>query len=136
MEINDLTHTVIGCAFKVHKVLGAGFLEKVYENALKIELEKLDIDARQQEELPVWYESHIVGVYFPDLWIVDQLIIGIKAVQNLATEHEVKLVHYLAATGIDNGLLLNFGASVGVKRKFREYKPRNPLIRSLLHQTD
>lgn len=66
MEINDLTHTVIGCAFKVHKVLGAGFLEKVYENALKIELEKLDIDARQQEELPVWYESHIVGVYFPD----------------------------------------------------------------------
>ena len=65
MEINDLTHTIIGCAFKVHNVLGAGFLEKVYENALKIELSKLDIDARQQKELRVWYEGHAVGSYFP-----------------------------------------------------------------------
>ncbi len=133
MEINDLTHTIIGCAYKVHHVLGAGFLEKIYENALKIELDKLGIDARQQDELPVWYEGHSVGVYYPDLWIDKQLIIEVKAVQNLAKEHELKLVHYLAATHIDNGLLLNFGSSVQVKRKFREYKPKGSIIDALLH---
>jgi GxxExxY protein len=122
MEINDLTHVVIGCAFKVHNVLGSGFLEKVYENALKIELDKLHIVAQQQKELPVWYEGIAVGLYYPDLWIDDQLIIEVKAVHNLSAQHEVQLVHYLTATNIDNGLLINFGSAVQVKRKFREYK--------------
>jgi GxxExxY protein len=127
MEINDLTHAIIGCAYKVHKTLGPGFLEKVYENALKLELEKLGIEARQQDQLPVLYDGHTVGVFYPDLWIDKQLIIEIKAVQNLAAEHEVKLIHYLTATGIDNGLLINFGSSVKVKRKFREYQPKASL---------
>ena len=131
MEINDLTHAIIGCAYKVHNFLGAGFLEKVYENSLKIELDKLGIDARQQEELPVWYEKHMVGIYYPDLWIDKQLIIEVKAVQNLAKEHELKLVHYLAATNIDNGLLINFGSSVQIKRKFREYRPKGSLVNAL-----
>ncbi|HJT65936.1 MAG TPA: GxxExxY protein [Pyrinomonadaceae bacterium] len=125
MEINNLTGVVIGCAYKVHNVLGPGFLEKIYENALKIELNKLGIDVQQQKELPVWYEGMRVGLYYPDLWIDRRLIIEIKAVQNLSKEHEVKLLHYLTATGIDNGLLINFGSSVQVKRKFREYKPRH-----------
>jgi GxxExxY protein len=120
MEINVLTHTVIGCAYKVHNTLGPGFLEKVYENSLKLELQKHGIYARQQVKLPVLYEGHQVGLYFPDLWIEGQLIIELKAAQTLAAEHELKLVHYLAATGINNGLLINFGASVQVKRKFRE----------------
>ena len=124
MEINNLTHTVIGCAYKVHNVLGPGFLEKIYENALQIELEKLNIEATQQHELRVLYEGHIVGVYYPDLWIDGQLIIEIKAVYNLAKQHEVQLVHYLTATEVDNGLLINFGSSVQVKRKFREYRPK------------
>lgn len=127
MEINDLTGAVIGCAYKVHNVLGPGFLEKVYENALRLELDKLHIDAQQQKELLVWYEGISVGVYYPDLWIDQQLIIEIKAVQNLAKEHEVKLVHYLTATGIDNGLLINFGSSVQVKRKFREYRAKGSI---------
>jgi GxxExxY protein len=127
MDVNNLTHAIIGCAFKVHNVLGPGFLEKIYENALKIELGKLNIDARQQQELQVWYEEHAVGTYFPDLWIDGQLIVEVKAVQNLVKEHEMQLVHYLAATGIDNGLLVNFGAIVQVKRKFREYKPKRIL---------
>lgn len=120
MEINDLTHAVIGCAYKVHNVLGPGFLEKVYENALKVELGKRGIAARQQVKLPVWYEGHRVGLYFPDLWIEGQLIIELKAALALAPEHELKLVHYLTATGIDNGLLINFGKTVQIKRKFRE----------------
>ena len=120
MEINNLTYKVIGCAYKVHNVLGPGFLEKVYENALKFELKKLKIDVRQQVKLPVWYEGQRVGVYFPDLWIDGQLIIEIKAGLALAPEHETKLIHYLTATGIDNGLLINFGSSVQIKRKYRE----------------
>ncbi len=120
MEINNLTHTVIGCAYKVHNTLGPGFLEKVYENSLKLELHKHGIYARQQVKLPVLYEGYQVGLYFPDLWIEDQLIIELKACIALAPEHESKLVHYLAATGINDGLLINFGTSVQVKRKFRE----------------
>jgi GxxExxY protein len=121
MEINVLTHTVIGCAYKVHNVLGFGFLEKVYENALKLELRKQGLFVRQQPKLPVFYEDQQVGLYFPDLCIDDQLIIEIKAVLTLAPEHEMKLVHYLTATGIDNGLLINFGSRVQIKRRFREY---------------
>ena len=122
MDINDLTHKVIGCAFKVHNVLGPGFLEKVYENALKIELKKYAIDVRQQIKLPVYYDGHQVGLYYPDLWIDEQLIIEIKAALTLAPEHEQKLIHYLTATGVDDGLLINFGSSVQIKRKFREYR--------------
>jgi GxxExxY protein len=120
MEIDVLTRTIIGCAYKVHNALGSGFLERVYENAMQIELSKVAISAKQQEFISVWYDGHVVGEYQPDLWIADQLIVEVKAVQTLVKEHEVKLVHYLTATHVDNGLLLNFGPSVQVKRKFRE----------------
>ena len=122
MNINDLTYKVIGCAYKVHNVLGPGFLEKVYENALKLELNKLGIATRQQVKLPVLYDGNVVGVFYPDLWIVERLIIEVKAVHLLIPEHENQLIHYLAATGVDNGLLINFASSVQVKRKFREFK--------------
>ena len=122
MEIDVLTHKVIGCAYKVHNVLGPGFLEKVYENALKLELNKQGIFVRQQPKLPVFYDGQQVGLYFPDLWIEEQLIIELKAGITLALEHETKLIHYLTATGVDNGLLINFGATVQIKRKFRDYK--------------
>ena len=123
MEDENLTGTIIGCAYKVHNALGPGFLEKVYENALRIELEKLGIQVKQQEPINVCYDGQLVGEYFADLWI-DNLIIEIKGIQSLAKEHEVQLVNYLSATGVDNGLLINFGPSVQVKRKFREYTPR------------
>jgi GxxExxY protein len=124
MDINHLTHKVIGCAYKVHKVLGSGFLEKVYENSLALELRKLGINVHQQIKLPVWYDGQRVGLYFPDLWIEGQLIVEIKAIVALAPAHELKLIHYLAATGTDNGLLINFGDTVQIKRKFREYKAK------------
>jgi GxxExxY protein len=128
MKHDDLTYTIIGFAYKVHNVLGFGFLESVYENALRIELEKAGIAVMQQEKLKVWYENHVVGDYVPDLWIADRLIIEVKAVLTLSKEHELQLVNYLTATCIDDGLLLNFGPSVQVKRKFREYKPKAPSI--------
>ena len=132
MKHDDLTYTIIGFAYKVHNVLGFGFLESVYENALRIELEKAGVAVMQQEKLKVWYENQVVGDYVPDLWIADRLIIEVKAVLTLSKEHEVQLVNYLTATRIDDGLLLNFGPSVQVKRKFREYKPKAPTMNSIL----
>jgi GxxExxY protein len=99
----------------------------VYENALRIELVKLGLEVKQQEPIKVYYEGQVVGDYYADLWVENQVIVELKAVQMLSKEHEVQLVNYLAATGIDTGLLLNFGPSVQVKRKFREYKPGSAL---------
>ena len=132
MKDDDLTQTIIGCAYKVHNALGPGFLEKVYENALRIELEKLGFSIQQQEPLNVRYEGQVVGEYFVDLWVNGRLVIELKAVQSLTQRHEVQLVNCLTATGVDNGLLLNFGSSVQVKRKFREYKPKAKLLDSIL----
>jgi GxxExxY protein len=106
---DDLTHTIIGFAYKIHNVLGPGFLKSVYENALRLELERAGVAVMQKEKLKVWYEDHVVGDYYPDLWIADRLIIEVKAVQALSKEHVVQLVNYLTATRIDDGLLLNFG---------------------------
>ena len=123
MEIDVLTYKVIGCAYTVHNILGCGFLEKVYENALRLELKRHGIAVQQQPKLPVFYEGDQVGLYFPDLLIEENLVVEIKAAIGLAPEHEIKLVHYLAATGIDTGLLINFGDSVQVRRKLRSVRP-------------
>jgi len=127
MKGEALTEKIIGCAFKVHNTLGAGFLEKVYENALQIELIKLGLEVKQQEPIRVYYEGQVVGDYYADLWVENQIVVEVKAVQALSKEHEVQLVNYLTATGVDTGLLLNFGPSVQVKRKFREYRSRQDL---------
>lgn len=132
MTNDDLTKMIIGCAYKVHNTLGSGFLEKVYENALRIELEKLGRRVKQQEPINVRYEGQVVGEYYADLWVDDSVVIELKAVQTFIKRHEVQLVNYLAATNIDNGLLLNFGSSVEVKRKFREYRPKGSLLNSIL----
>ena len=125
MNVNNLTHRIIGFAFKIHNTLGAGFIESVYENALKIELNKIGISALQQQELDVFYEGQVVGHFKPDLWIPKILIIEVKALHALSKAHEVQLVNYLTATHIDDGLLINFGPSVEVKRKFRAFKPKS-----------
>ena len=132
MTDDDLTQKIIGCAYKVHNTLGPGFLEKVYENALRIELEKLGLRVRQQEPINVEYEGHLVGEYYADLWVDDRVVIELKAAQTLAKEHEVQLVNYLTATGVNDGLLVNFGPSVQVRRKFREYKPKGSLLNAIL----
>ena len=132
MKDDDLTHKIIGCAYTVHNTLGPGFLEKVYENALRIELEQLGLEVKQHEPINVTYKGQVVGEYYCDLWVDDRVVIELKAAQVLVKRHEVQLVNYLAATGIDCGLLLNFGPSVQVRRKFREYKPKESLTDSIL----
>ena len=95
MKDDDLTQVIIGCAYKVHNALGSGFFEKVYENALRIELEKLGLRIKQQEPVNVSYEGEIVGEYYADLWVEERVVIEVKAVQTLAKIHEVQLVNYL-----------------------------------------
>jgi GxxExxY protein len=124
MKDESLTETVIGCAFQVHNTLGAGFLEKVYENALRIELAKRGLKVKQQEPITVYYDEQVVGEFYADLWVEDRVIVELKAVRSLDRAHEVQLVNYLTATGIDTGLLINFGPSVQIKRKFRQYKQK------------
>jgi GxxExxY protein len=119
--IDELTEKVIGCAFTVHNEVGSGFLEKVYENSLLIELRDQGVQASQQVSLPVHYKEQLVGEFFADLLVSEELIVELKAVQDLAKVHEVQLVNYLNAAGKDVGLLINFGESVQVRRKYRVY---------------
>ena len=120
MTINDdLTEVIIGCAFDVHNVLGGGFLEKVYENALLYELVKRDIRVRQQAPLSVMYKGKTVGEYFANLLIEDVIVCELKAVSFITKQHEVQVVNYLAASSLDIGLLINFSSSVEVKRKYK-----------------
>ena len=113
----ELTEEIIGAAFEVHRELGPGFLEKVYEAALVQELEERGVRVSSQAEIAVRYKTQPIGVYYADLLVDGSVICEIKAVETLASAHEAQLLHYLKATGIKVGLLLNFGAKrVQVKR--------------------
>ena len=116
----DLCGQVIGAAMKVHSALGPGFLESVYQNALIWELQKLGVKIAAQKPITVQYDGQVVGLFTADLLVNDSLILELKANQLLSKAHEVQLVNYLVATGIDEGLLLNFGAErLEYKKKFR-----------------
>lgn len=116
----DLAGKVIGCAMKVHRALGPGFLENVYKNALCVELRLAGISFTTEEPIKVRYAGVEVGCYFADIFVAGQLIIELKAVEKLLVIHEVQVVNYLTATGIDDGLLLNFGSrSLDYRRKSR-----------------
>jgi len=112
-----LTEKVIGAAFEVANSLGAGFLEKVYENALAIELRKSGLDAKQQAPVRVLYDGTVVGEYFADLLVSDTVIVELKAVKEFSDAHAAQCLNYLKATGLPICLLLNFGKPrVEVKR--------------------
>ncbi len=122
-DIDDLIKQVIGASYIVHNALGCGFLEKVYEKALAIELRKANIFFQEQFPIPVYYQDERIGDYFADLLVEVRLIVELKSVENVSSAHEKQLVNYLTATKIDDGLLINFGSSsVQVKRKFRVYR--------------
>jgi GxxExxY protein len=112
-----LTERIIKVFYKVYNTLGYGFLEKVYENSLIIELKKAGIAAMPQAPIKVLYDGDVVGEYFADILVEDEVIVEIKAVRNLVVEHEAQLLNYLKATDIEVGLLLNFGVQPQVKRK-------------------
>jgi GxxExxY protein len=106
--LNDLSEKVIGAAFEVSNVLGPGFLEKVYENALAHELSLRGIPAAVQQKLRVMYKDQCVGDYMADLLIQGQLLVELKCVEDFAPEHAAQCLNYLRATGLRLALLLNF----------------------------
>jgi GxxExxY protein len=113
----ELTEKIISAFYRVYNLLGYGFLEKVYENALMIELIEGGIGAIAQSPVVVGYKNKMVGEYFADILVEGKVIIEIKAARCLAPEHEAQLLNYLKATDVEVGLLLNFGPQPEIKRK-------------------
>jgi len=116
-DFDHITWEIIGCAKKVARTLGPGFLEKVYENSLVIELRKRGLDVEQQVPLDVHYEDVVVGQFIVDVMVAGVVIIELKAVRAIEDGHKAQLINYLKATQTRVGLLLNFGsAPIGIKR--------------------
>ena len=117
MKHSNITQIVLKSFYKVYNTLGYGFLERVYENALLIELRKQGVSARKQESIKVYYEEEVVGDYFADIIVNEKVILELKAAKSLYEEHEAQLINYLKATNIEVGLLLNFGLQPQFERK-------------------
>ena len=105
----ELTEKVLGSSFKVLNTLGTGFLEKVYENALSFQLQRIGLSVESQKVFHVKYEGAIVGEYQADLVVAGKVIVECKAVSNMDSVHEAQLMNYLKASGVHVGLLINFG---------------------------
>ncbi len=114
---SEITDKIISTFYKVYNTLGFGFLEKVYENALALELRKAGCSVLQQQKIEVLYSGVVVGDYYADLIVDNLVIVELKASESLCKEHEAQLLNYLKATNIEVGLLLNFGKKPEFKRK-------------------
>ena len=122
-KYKDLTEKIIKIFYRVYNRLGYGFLEKIYEKAMMIELKKEGIPATSQSPIQVFYEDEIIGEYFADILVDNKVIVEIKAAKSLPLESEAQLLNYLKATDIEVGLLLHFGPKPEVKRKvFDNYR--------------
>jgi len=117
MELKDLTGAIIGAAIEVHRALGPGFLESVYENALAVELRHRGIPFDQQLEVPIHYRGIEVGRHRVDLFVFDQIVVELKTVKELAPIHFIIVRSYLQALGREHGLIMNFAKpTLEVKR--------------------
>lgn len=116
-KYSDLTELIIKCFYKVYNELSYGFLEKVYQNALLIELQNSGLDVQPQKQIKVYYQEKIVGEYYADIIVDNVVILELKAAESIVEEHEFQLINYLKATDIEVGLLLNFGKKPEVRRK-------------------
>lgn len=117
MKHGELTDQIIRAFYNVYNSLGYGFLEKVYENAMMLELQKNRVEAKAQWPIQVLYQGERVGEYFADMLVEEKVIVEIKAGRSIAPEHEAQLLNYLKATNIEVGLLLNFGPRTELQRK-------------------
>lgn len=119
-RLNEVTEKIIGCAYGVANGLGCGFLEKVYENAMRIELQRAGLTATQQHPIPVMWRGELVGDYYADLLVEESVIVELKAVKAFDDVHMAQCLNYLKATGLRICLLINFGRpQVEVKRIVR-----------------
>lgn len=122
----DLTEKIIHAFYTVYNTLGYGFLEKVYEKSMCIELKKLGLKVDEQKNIKVNYSGYEVGDYFADIIANDLIIIELKAAESLCEEHEAQLINYLRATNIEVGLLINFGKKPEFRRKIFMNQNKNP----------
>jgi GxxExxY protein len=122
MLYQETTDRIIKAFYDVYNTLGYGFLEKVYENSMYIELSELGLKCKKQVPINVYFKNERVGEYFGDIIVDDKIIIELKAAETIVVEHELQLVNYLKATGIEVGLLLNFGKKPQFKRKIYTQK--------------
>lgn len=120
---DQLITEIIECAKRIRQQLGPGFLEKVYKNAMVVELRKLKLNFETEKLIQVLYDGIVVGEYRTDIIVEGKLILELKATQDLSIANEVQLVNYLTSTQIDDGLLINFGSDkLLFKRKYRIYR--------------
>jgi GxxExxY protein len=114
--LNKVTEKIIGCAFRVHNKLGSGFSEKIYENAMVIELRREGLHVEQQVPIVVRYDGIVVGEYVADLVVERRVLVENKAVRNFDDGHVSQCINYLACTAMPICLLINYGRKVEVKR--------------------
>ncbi|MFA6980480.1 MAG: GxxExxY protein [Ignavibacteriaceae bacterium] len=123
---SEITDLILKAFFKVYNKLGCGFLEKVYENAMMIELDRLGLRCAKQKKIDVYYDEFLIGEYFADILVNEVVVVELKAAETLIPEHEAQLVNYLRGTDLEVGLLLNFGKEPQFKRKVltKEFKKK------------
>jgi GxxExxY protein len=114
---SDLTGKILGVFFQLHKEMGYGFSEKVYQSALVLLLSEMGLAVEQQKPLRVFFHGKVVGEYFADMVVDGMVLLELKAVESLVEAHAAQLLNYLKATGIEVGLLLNFGPKAEFRRK-------------------
>ena len=125
VDVEVLIKTVMDCAGRIRRCLGPGYLESVYKNAMIVELKKNGLSYEIEKPISVFYDDVLVGDFKADIVVEEILILELKAVQILHMAHEIQLVNYLTVTGIDDGLLVNFGSEeLQFKRKYRIYRRR------------
>jgi len=127
---HELTEKIIGVFYAVYNELGHGFLESVYETAMVIALREKGLKVEQQVAVPVWFRGQAIGTFFADLVVEGVVIVELKAVRSIDPGHEAQLLHYLRATDVELGLLLNFGLRPEIKRKIYD-NPRKVSVRSV-----
>ena len=122
LQYGEITEKIIGCAFEVINELGTGFLESVYEKAMAIALEERGFRVQCQQPLQVHFRQRIVGDFYADLVVEGKVIVELKAVKAIAPEHQAQIINYLKATGIEVGLLINFGNPKREYKRFTRHK--------------
>ena len=128
MKHEEITDKIIKAFYKVYNTLGYGFLDKVYERAMLIELKQMGLNTESQSKILVYYYGNIIGDYCSDLTVENVVICELKAAECIVEEHEFQLINYLKATTIEVGLLLNFGKKPEIRRKIFD-NDRKPLLK-------
>ena len=122
LKFGKITEEIIGCAFEVINELGSGFLESVYERALAIALQQKGLMVQIQHPIKVYFRNQVVGEFYADLFVEEKVIVELKAVKAIAPEHQAQTINYLKATGIEVGLLINFGSPKLEYKRFTRTK--------------